>query len=79
MVVAEKYESNVGAPANQSLLEGVPSGRVLKGDISAGVDESASRNGVIEADCEVERGLAEWHVAAVKYGRDLIAKSFLSE
>ena len=36
VVLAEENESNVGAPPNQSLLERVPSGRVLKRHVSSG-------------------------------------------
>lgn len=76
---AEKDESNVGAPPAKRLLQGVPAGGILKGHVSAGGGQSASREGIVEADSEVKRSLPVGNVTTVEHGGDLVGDSLLSE
>ncbi|KAF7840621.1 hypothetical protein G2W53_002919 [Senna tora] len=76
---AEENESNVGAPATERLLQGVPAGGILQGDISAGGGQSSSGEGIVEADSEVKRSLSVGNVTAVENGGDLVGDLLLSE
>ena len=67
-----------GAPAER-LLERVPAGGVVEGDVGAGGGDGPRGGDVVEADSEVERRLPEWDVAAVEHGRDFLGDSLLSE
>ena len=79
MVEAEENDSNVGTPATQGLLQGIPTSRILQGNIGTSRGESTGRQDIVETDSEVERGFPAGNVTAVDDSGNLVGNSFLGE
>lgn len=77
MLILEEHHRDIGAPATHRLLQGVPTGGILEGDIGAGAGESAGGEYVVETDSKVEGSFTVRIVAAVKHGGDLVGDSLL--
>lgn len=77
-VVAEEQQREAAAPEAERLLERGPSGGVLEGRVCAGGRKRGDGGSAVEADSEVERGVAAGNVTAVEYGGDLRSETLLA-
>ena len=79
MVEPDEDLRDVRGAQAERLLERVPAGGVVEGDIGAGGGYGARCGEVVEADGEVEGRLPERDVAAVQDGGDFLPDSVLTE